>query len=87
MRRCKFKKQNEAAEEKSYAVGYEEFIKNCKARNLSNYTLRYYQTIDYVMKQYCDENEIFISNIDITFYDDFILMVSSSVILAILFPA
>ena len=47
------KKQIEAAEEKSYAVGYEEFIKNCKARNLSNYTLRYYQTIDYVMKQYC----------------------------------
>lgn len=73
MRRCKFKKQIEVAEEKSYAVGYEEFIKNCKARNLSNYTLRYYQTIDYVMKQYCDENEIFISNIDITFYDDFIL--------------
>lgn len=73
MRRCKIKKQMEATGEKSYAVGYEEFIKNCKARNLSDYTLRYYQTIDYVMKQYCDKEQILLSNIDITFYDDFIL--------------
>lgn len=73
MRRCKFKQQNEVTEAKNYATGYEEFIKNCKARNLSDYTLRYYQTIDYVMKQYCDEEQILLSNIDITFYDEFIL--------------
>lgn len=73
MRRCKFKKQIEVVEEKTFAAGYEEFVKNCMARNLSDYTLRYYKTIEYVLKQYCDMENQLVKNIDTSFYNDFII--------------
>lgn len=77
MRRCKLKMKIEAEGEKSYATGYEEFIKSCRARNLSKYTLRYYQTIDYIIKQYCDTEQTLLCSIDSTFYEDFILFLKN----------
>ena len=46
MRRCKLTKQIEAAGEKTFAIGFEEFLKNCRARNLSEYTIRSFYTLD-----------------------------------------
>jgi hypothetical protein len=63
MRRCKLTKQIEAAGEKTFAIGFEEFLKNCRARNLSEYTIRSYYTLDYVLRLYCDKEKIYISDI------------------------
>ena len=55
MRRCKLTKQIEVAGEKTFAIGFEEFLKNCRARNLSEYTIRSFYTLDFVVRLYCDK--------------------------------
>ena len=73
MRRCRLEKQIEAAGEKTFLMGFEEFLKNCRARNLSEYTIRSYYTLDYVLRLYCDKEKIYISDIDENFFNDFVL--------------
>ena len=73
MRRCKLTKQIEVAGEKTFAIGFEEFLKNCRARNLSENTIRSFYTLDYVVRLYCDKEKIYISDIDESFFNEFVL--------------
>lgn len=52
--------------------GMEEFLKNCKVRNLSPYTLRYYEGLFHVMDLFFDNDNFSISEIDEAFVDFFI---------------
>ena len=73
MKRTKFKTKstNLNATNKTIAEGIEEFKRNCIARNLSSYTIRYYDNIIHTM-QLCFDFDMQIKDITETFWDEYI---------------
>ena len=78
MRKCRFEPVAKVDKTRSFQDGFDEFIRDCNARNLSEYTIRSYETLRYVLKRYCDMNDTSFNNIDKTFYGVYIRPISIS---------
>lgn len=73
MQRNRMKVKKDEIKLKTLIEGIEEFEKNCRVRNLSSYTLRYYNGLFHMIDLFCQNNEYMINTIDENFVDDFTL--------------
>ncbi len=73
MAKYDLKTRTKTKETRNFKEGFEEFLKNCYSKNVSNYTIRYYGTLKYTLDMFCDMDKIMLNDIDKQFFNDYVL--------------